>query len=141
MAAALGVRPVERLLGTDLVLVLADEAAVRSVVPDATRLERLPVRGVVVTAPAEPDGGHEVDVVSRWFGGSSGVAEDPVTGSAHSQFARYWAQRLGRDRFVARQVSARGGTVGCELTGDRVLLTGTYRRYLDGTITLPDPPG
>ncbi len=121
--------------GTDLIFVLPDEAAIRAVEPDFTALSRLPIRGVIVTAPGHSDG---VDFVSRWFGAGSGAVEDPVTGSAHSQIANYWAQRLGRNRLTARQLSTRGGTVTCEVDGDRVRLGGTYRRYLDGTVTIPD---
>jgi PhzF family phenazine biosynthesis protein len=131
---ALGVTPEETMRGTDLFFVVPDAAAVRSVTPDFASLRRLPVRGVVVTAPGE-DG---MDFVSRWFGAASGVPEDPVTGSAHSQIAGYWVARLGRDRLTARQLSARGGTVTCEVEGDRVRLGGSYRRYLDGTVTIPD---
>jgi PhzF family phenazine biosynthesis protein len=133
--AALGIRAGTQLRGTDLVYVLQNEAAVRSVTPDFTSLRRLPVRGVIVTAEGDHDG---TDFVSRWFGAEAGVDEDPVTGSAHSQIAPYWAQRLGRVRLTARQLSTRGGTVTCEIDGDRVRLGGTYRRYLDGTATIPD---
>lgn len=133
--AALGVDPEVRLVDTDLVCVLADAAQVRAVVPDFTGLRDLPVRGIVVTAPGDTDG---IDFVSRWFGAAAGLFEDPVTGSAHSQLAPYWADRLGRGRLTARQLSARGGTVGCEVTGDRVRLSGAYRRYLDGVVLLPE---
>ncbi|MEO3744496.1 PhzF family phenazine biosynthesis protein [Plantactinospora sp. B5E13] len=133
--AALGVEPEVRLVDTDLVYVLADAAQVRAVVPDFTGLRDLPVRGIVVTAPGDTDG---VDFVSRWFGAAAGLFEDPVTGSAHSQLAPYWADRLGRDRLTARQLSARGGTVGCEVVGDRVRLRGAYRRYLDGVVLLAE---
>jgi PhzF family phenazine biosynthesis protein len=135
LASALGVAPVEWHRDTDLVLVLSDAAAVRAATPDFAVLARLPLRGVVVTAPGDEPG---VDVVSRWFGARAGLFEDPVTGSAHSQFAAYWAARLGRDTFHARQLSARGGAVGCRVVGDRVHLTGGYVRYLDGMVTLPD---
>ncbi|MFC6023040.1 PhzF family phenazine biosynthesis protein [Plantactinospora solaniradicis] len=133
---ALGIDPEFRFQDTDLVYVLRDAAAVRAVVPDFTALARLPVRGAVVTAPSDTDG---VDFVSRWFGAGAGAFEDPVTGSAHSQIAPYWAKRLGRPRLTARQLSARGGTLGCEVDGDRVRLRGTWRRYLDGTATIPEP--
>jgi PhzF family phenazine biosynthesis protein len=132
---ALGVISEVAMRGTDLFFVLRDQAAVRDVAPDFTVLSRLPVRGVVVTAPGDS---HGVDFVSRWFGAQAGVAEDPETGSAHSQIAPYWAQRLGRTSLTGRQLSVRGGTVICEVHGDRVRLGGTYRRYLDGTATIPD---
>jgi PhzF family phenazine biosynthesis protein len=134
--AALGVRPLACLRGTDLAFVLADEAAVLAATPDHGALAQLPVRGVIITAKADrPD----VDFVSRWFGGAAGVREDPVTGSAHSQMAPYWAGRLGRTALTARQLSRRGGTVRCEVRGERVRLSGSYRRYLDGTATIADP--
>jgi phenazine biosynthesis protein PhzF family len=136
--AALGIDPQERMVDTDLVYVLRDAAQVRAVVCDFTGLRDLPVRGVVVTAPGDEVG---VDFVSRFFGAAAGLFEDPVTGSAHSQIAPYWARRLGRSRLTARQLSARGGTIGCAVDGDRVRLSGGYRRYLDGEVTLPEPPG
>ncbi|MCU1491935.1 MAG: isomerase, partial [Acidimicrobiaceae bacterium] len=52
--------------------------------------------------------------------------------------APYWKRRLGREDLVARQCSARGGTLHCEVRDGRVLLTGGVRRYLDGTVHLPD---
>jgi PhzF family phenazine biosynthesis protein len=132
---ALGVPAEAALRGTDLFFVLHDETTVRGLTPDFASLSALPVRGVAVTAPGDDEG---VDFVSRWFGAWAGIAEDPVTGSAHSQIAPYWARRLGRARLTARQLSARGGTVTCEVHGDRVGLGGTYRRYLDGIATIPD---
>lgn len=131
--AALGVEAEAELRDADLVLVVRNEAAVRSARPDFAALATLPVRGVVVTAP-----GDDVDFVSRWFGAGVGQFEDPVTGSAHSQIAPYWAERLGRTDLVARQLSARGGTVRCRVDGDRVRLTGAHHRYLDGVATIPD---
>jgi len=107
----------------DYLLELADESAVRSLAPDHSRLSRLPVRGVIVTARA--DAGRPYDFVSRFFAPGSGVPEDPVTGSAHCALAPYWAERLGRPRLTGYQASPRGGTVEVELTGDRVLLGGT----------------
>ncbi|MFY1691513.1 PhzF family phenazine biosynthesis protein [Plantactinospora sp. WMMB782] len=133
--AALGIEPVRRFQDIDLVYVVRDAAEVRAVAADFTRLARLPVRGAIVTAP---DGTGGVDFVSRWFGAGAGAFEDPVTGSAHSQIAPYWAERLGRTALTARQLSARGGTVHCLVDGDRVRLRGSYRRYLDGVVTLPE---
>ena len=59
---------------------------------------------VIVTAP-----GREVDFVSRFFGPSFGIPEDPVTGSAHCTLAPYWSARLGKKTLTARQLSPRGG--------------------------------
>jgi len=47
-----------------------------------------------------------------------------VTGSSHTALAPYWAAKLGKDELVGYQASARGGTVRCRVTGDRVILSG-----------------
>jgi len=51
---------------------------------------------------------------TAFFGPQVGVDEDPVTGSAHCALVPLWA----------RQVSARGGDLWCELKGDRVEIRG-----------------
>lgn len=124
LAAALGAEPVAVARGGDDLLVeLVSEAAVRAVAPDLRALAAIAgVRGVCVTAAGEPGAAH--DFVSRFFAPRFGVDEDPVTGSAHCALGPYWAPRVGRDRLTGYQASARGGTVGVELAGDRVLLTG-----------------
>ena len=66
----------------------------------------------------------------------SGVAEDPVTGSAHCTLIPYWAGRLDKHRLLARQVSRRGGELFCELLGDRVSIAGRAALFLEGVIRL-----
>jgi predicted PhzF superfamily epimerase YddE/YHI9 len=105
----------------DLVVELADEATVRSLAPDLGRLGGMPWRGLLVTARASAAG---YDVVSRFFAPASGVAEDPVTGSAHCCVGPYWSGRLGKNPLVGYQASARGGLVRMKLAGDRVRLGG-----------------
>jgi predicted PhzF superfamily epimerase YddE/YHI9 len=71
-----------------------------------------------------------------------GIAEDPVTGSAHCTLAPYWAQRLGRPELTGYQASARGGTVGVRVEGDRVLLAGRAVTVFSGQLSnaaLPRP--
>ena len=53
-----------------------------------------------------------------------GIAEDPVTGSAHAALAPYWARLLGRAELRASQVSARGGDLRLRVRGDRVDIAG-----------------
>ncbi len=134
---ALGVPVLEVLEGMDLVCVVADADTVRAVRPDLDALGALDTRGIVVTADGS---GTPWDFVSRFFGAAAGIGEDPVTGSAHSQIAPMWAERLGRTALTGRQLSLRGGTVRCEVAGTRTLLTGRCERYLRGTVTLPDAP-
>lgn len=129
LAAALGAEPREALRAMDALLVFDDEAEVRALRPDLAALEEIDARGVIVTAP-----GKDVDFVSRFFAPRAGVPEDPVTGSAHCTLIPYWAARLGRNVLRARQVSARGGELWCELRGSRVRIAGQAALYLTGTI-------
>ncbi|MEM1176172.1 MAG: PhzF family phenazine biosynthesis protein [Pseudomonadota bacterium] len=115
----------------DYVLVYDDESFVRGVTPDLARLAEVECRGVIITSPSA-----SYDFVARFFGPRAGVPEDPVTGSAFTQLAPVWAERLGKTAFSARQVSARGGDVDCELRGDRVLIAGTAVCVLEGRLSV-----
>jgi|APSaa5957512535_1039671.scaffolds.fasta_scaffold00454_18 PhzF family phenazine biosynthesis protein len=121
--------PIREVHGSPYVmLVFENEAQVAALTPNFAALGA----NVIVTAP-----GDKVDFVSRFFAPLSGIDEDPVTGSAHCTLAPYWAERLGKTELVARQVSARGGDVGCRLQGDRVILTGRCAFYMEGRIEVP----
>jgi PhzF family phenazine biosynthesis protein len=135
VSGALGVPVVQAWQGGgDLVYLLDGAETVRRLAPDLQILSALPVRGVVVTSAGDGTG---ADFVSRFFGALAGVGEDPVTGSAHCLLAPLWAERLGTTSLTARQLSARGGTLHCRVTEDRVLLSGRYRRYLEGWASIP----
>ncbi|GIE93826.1 PhzF family phenazine biosynthesis protein [Paractinoplanes rishiriensis] len=138
LAGLLGAPPVSvhhtGLHTDDLLVELADEAAVRELRPDLAGLAREEHRGVVVTAAAAaPDAGY--DFVSRFFGMAAGVAEDPVTGSAHTALAPFWSARLGgRTELTGYQASARGGLVRVRLAGERTHLTGRAVVVIDGEL-------
>ena len=83
-------------------------------------------------ATAEATG---VDFVSRFFAPAVGVAEDPVTGSAHCALGPWWAERLGGNELMGMQVSERGGIVGVGFKGDRVRLRGEATTILAATLT------
>lgn len=117
----------------DYLLEVPDAATVRSLRPDPVALGRLPVRGVIVTAPGE-DG--DFDFVSRFFAPGAGVAEDPVTGSAHCSLGPYWAGKFGRTELRGWQASARGGEVGVRVWGDRVELLGDAVTIWRGTLAV-----
>jgi PhzF family phenazine biosynthesis protein len=116
----------------DTMVVLGQEDDVTGLWPDTVALAGLETRGVIVTAPASRPG---ADFVSRFFAPAVGIAEDPVTGSAHCTLAPYWADRLGRDSLTGYQASARGGTVRVRLAGDRVLLAGRAVTVFAGQLT------
>lgn len=138
-AEALGATPLEVWSAGYLVAVLEDEAAVRAVAPDFSRLNTItsgPPQepgnvGVVAQAPL----GADYDVVSRFFAPGLGVPEDPVCGSWHCIIAPLYADRLGRNVLKFHQAyPGRGGDLECEVRGERVLLRGAARTFLDGRI-------
>lgn len=105
----------------DYLVELESEKVVRELTPNISRLESLPVRGVIVTSRADTS---EYDFISRFFAPAVGVPEDPVTGSAHCCLAPYWGQRLGKNRMTGYQASSRGGVVRVQLDGEGVILAG-----------------
>jgi len=133
LVEALGVTP--RYVGKsrfDYLLEVDAEETVRGLKPDLTALERVEARGVIVTARAK---GAEFDFVSRFFAPRAGVAEDPVTGSAHCALGPYWQGRLGKADFTAYQASPRGGTIRVGVRGERVRLGGRAVTVLRGELT------
>jgi PhzF family phenazine biosynthesis protein len=133
LAAALGAPVVGVHRGRfDLLVEVEDAEMVRGLAPDFRALVGFDARGVIVTAPG--DGLHGADFVSRCFYPAAGIDEDPVTGSAHCTLASFWCTRLGRPSLVGWQASPRGGRVGVELSGDRVLLTGRAVTVLRGEL-------
>lgn len=114
----------------DYLVVLENQQQVEALTPDIHSMKALG-KMVCVTAP-----GDTHDFVSRFFCPGEGVAEDPVTGSAHSMLIPYWGEKLGKKQMQARQVSARGGELRCELRGDRVLIGGQASTYIIGSVFL-----
>ncbi len=132
---AIGIPAVEAFKGReDILYAVESMRAVKNVRPDFKALGKASNRGVLVTAS-----GEDCDFVSRCFFPNAGVEEDPVTGSAHTTLAPYWASKLQKSKLVARQISQRGGSLECELSedGKKVLLTGSAVTYLLGEIIIP----
>ena len=128
---AVGAKPAEVLESHDLVFVYEDAKQVSALRPDMGALERLVPGGLIVTAP-----GYDCDFVSRTFSPALGITEDPVTESSHCTLVPYWAERLGRNELLARQISKRSGEICCALEGDRVRLEGEAVVYLRGALIL-----
>jgi PhzF family phenazine biosynthesis protein len=116
----------------DYLVEVASEELVRILTPEFGALRTLPVRGTIVTSRATTPAWH---FVSRFFAPASGIDEDPVTGSSHCALTPYWAERLGRNEFTARQLSARGGTLQLRLDGERVRLRGQAVTIFRGELT------
>ncbi|MEO8490558.1 PhzF family phenazine biosynthesis protein [Pseudomonas sp.] len=131
LLSALGIEHAEVFATDDYIVLVDDEAQVAALTPDFARLKGLPKRGIAVTAKST-----RFDFVSRWFGPNVGINEDPVTGSAHTSLAPFWAERLGTSQLSAEQGGKRRGQLRCELKGDRVIISGEAVLYLHGTIYL-----
>jgi PhzF family phenazine biosynthesis protein len=133
LLSGLGIKPKSVLVAFDYIIELEDEQAVIDLSPDLALWKTLDLRGVVVTAPSND---VDIDFVSRCFFPKLNVDEDPVTGSAHCELAPYWSHKLAKNNLHAKQLSARTGLIGCQLQGDRVLLTGKVVDYMRGKIAL-----
>ena len=130
---AIGRQPREILRARDYLLVYDTEDDILAIDPDFNALAKIKTHAVIVTAK-----GKESDFVSRFFAPEVGVNEDPVTGSAHCTLIPYWAEKLGKTELYARQLSARGGELFCELLGDRVKIGGNAVLYLRGEIFIEE---
>lgn len=115
--------------GNMVMLRLESEEDVRNLTPDFHALAQLKYDEVIVTAP-----GDDCDFASRMFAPRIGIPEDPVTGAIHCSLIPYWAEELGKTELFARQVSARGGELFCELNNGRVKIGGHATLYLKGEI-------
>jgi len=131
---ALGLKTAPVTKSREYLVVVDRVEQVRALSPDISALAKLDIgtSGAIVTAPGQGD----VDYVCRFFAPAIGIDEDPATGSIHCILAPYWAGRLGKDRFHAQQISARGADVQCTIAGDRVKIAGRARLYLHGTLEL-----
>jgi len=123
--------PIECLSSEDLIVVFERENEIKSAKPDLNQLMKLNWRGVVITAKSS-----RYDFIARFFAPKYGILEDPVTGSAYTQLAPYWASKIGPKRFRVKQESFRGGELNCEVVGDRVFISGKAIKYLEGKIEI-----
>ncbi len=133
IANGLGAAP-EELLHDPQGYVIAryrSEAQIHALAPDMAMLAAHGDTMFIATAA-----GERADVVSRVFVPGAGVPEDSATGSAHAVLTPYWAKRLGRSSFTARQASARGGDLACRLEGDRAILGGQCVTVVTGQFYL-----
>ncbi len=131
LAEALGCEPRAVLRSRfDYLVEVESEQVLAELAPDSAALAKVPARGVIVTCL----GTGRYDFVSRFFGPGAGIAEDPVTGSAHCCLGPYWAARLGKTELLAYQASARGGEVCVRVEGDRVLLGGKAVTVMRGEL-------
>lgn len=114
------------------------ESDLMTISPDFTEMKKVhdgsKAKGIIVTVKG--DGSY--DFFSRYFAPWNGINEDPVTGSAHTVLAPYWANILKKTQMNARQCSKRGGDVTVTLReDDRVDITGHATIIVKGKINVP----
>jgi len=129
LAAGLRATPREVMKQRDYFAVFDRAEEVIAIQPDLEIITKLDAQGVVITAP-----GSDCDFVSRYFAPAAGIPEDPVTGSTHCSLIPYWAQRLGKAKLRARQLSKRGGELFCEDRQRRVGIGGRALTYVEGKL-------
>jgi len=105
----------------NVIALFENEAEVRALEPDYPLLATIDTRGIIATAA---DADSEFDFISRYFGPSGGIGEDPVNGSSHAELGPFWGARLGREVLLAQQASPRGGLLRIRPEGDRVWIAG-----------------
>lgn len=120
MQNAIGAKVLEAYVARDLMMILESAEAVENLSPNLDALKNLEGLTQAVTAA-----GKNFDCVSRVFAPKLKITEDPVTGSTHCLIAPYWAEKLGKKKLIARQASARGGILHCEVLGERVKISGS----------------
>lgn len=127
---ALGVEVLEyfQTRNKDIVLV-ESETTLAHMKPDFQALAKLEPFGYAVTAP-----GDTVDFVSRTLVPKVQQLEDHATGSSHAALTPFWSERLRKDKLTALQLSKRGGYFHCEMTMNKVRLSGEYEIFAEGSI-------
>ena len=128
---AIGKEPAEFWQARDMLAIFDAEQYIRALKPDMSLMSQLDSFAVMATAK-----GTDCDYVFRFFAPQSGIPEDPATGSAQCTLVPYWAEKLGKTTFHARQLSQRGGEFWCELQGDRVKISGKAVLFATGEIHL-----
>jgi PhzF family phenazine biosynthesis protein len=117
--------------GEDYLVIFNNENEIANLNPDFNQLKLFENRGVIVSAT-----GKKVDFVSRAFFPKLNVNEDPVCGSAHTHLVPYWSKKINKINLHAKQISPRGGEIFCRLEGNRVILAGKCKLFLQGKIYL-----
>ena len=114
-------------------VVLESEEALRAVTlaQGVAAANAMPDGHLALTAP-----GDEVDFAGRLFAPGAGIPEDPVTGSAFTDWAPYWADELDRQSVTGRQVSHRPGQARCTPGDGRVTLEADAITIMRGVISL-----
>lgn len=111
------------------VVLLENEEQVRNLKPNFSALALLKPFGYAVTAP-----GTTTDFVSRTLVPKVQQLEDHATGSSHAVLTPFWAERTGKIKMTALQLSKRGGFFSCEMGLSQVRLSGEFKIIAEGSL-------
>jgi PhzF family phenazine biosynthesis protein len=127
------IQPKEVLKSRDYLLLYNSEEEVKNLKINRIVFDEINLHpgGVIVTAK-----GNACDFVSRFFTSQSSILEDPVTGSAHCTLIPFWSKKLDKKEMFAMQLSERTGKLWCVDKGERVLISGNAKTYLQGEIDI-----
>ena len=102
---AIGVKPLEVFIDSDLICVLEKLDFLKKFEPNVEKIKA--------------GENSEFDCVSRSFAPKLNVAEDPVCGSGHCHLVPLWSDKLKKNEIVAFQASKRTGTLYCKLDKEK----------------------
>ena len=128
-----------------LLLKLRDESETEELIhkisPDFQKLLKIETNGSVIAiiVTEKPIQTKNVDLLCRLFCCWLGFDEDYVCGSAHTVLAPFWRREykkngIEKERLINKQCSQRGGTLICDIIGQRVELTGKTKTFVKGFI-------
>lgn len=113
----------------DVVVIIENEEDLEKFIPNESLILKAEGLGFIMSAKSK-----NYDFVSRCFYPKIGILEDAVTGRAHTFLAPIWAEKLGKNEMVAKQISSRSGILGVKLGNNRVYLTGDAQLFMEGEI-------
>jgi len=120
---SLGFEPIEMYSSIyDWIIAVAEnESDISNSEPDFEMMKKNGLGHLMITAKSNS---RQSDFVVRCFAPTSGINEDPVTGSAHCALTPLWAEKLGKIELDSFQISKRTGSLKVKLDNDRVEIKG-----------------
>ncbi len=118
-----------------LMLEIESSEKLKNLKPDFFKLRNIKtsISGVLVTAKSENE---SIDYEYRYFFPWSGADEDPVTGGVQSFLAKYWSEKLSKQKMKAFQSSERTGSMDVEIVDDSVAIESNAVIFSSGIINL-----
>ncbi len=118
-----------------LMLEIESSQELENLKPDFSVLKNIEtsISGVLVTTKSVRE---NFDYEYRYFFPWSGADEDPVTGGVQSFLAKYWSDKLNKEKMRAFQSSERTGSMEIELLDDSVMIRSNAVIFSSGTMNL-----